>query len=272
MTGFSHFGLRKADGCDFRCREDVGCDVAQLQRHNRVAEGVPHGDPALHGGNRSQRKHRRAVTGRVDAGNRGARNPVDDNVPGLFDCDPDLFQSEVVGVRDRADCHKAVGALDLATVSEFHRHAVAVTSDRSCARTAEHVHTATAQSILKHFGGVFVLARKNLVTRGHEGHFAAECLVGRGELGTRHTGADNHEVLGQFVKVVQLLPGEDPLAVRLGGIEFARVRADGDENGVGLELVFRAIRLGHIDKIRAGQAAAALDDFDARFVQALLDV
>ena len=75
-------GLAAADGGDLRRGEHVGRHRAQVERGDRVAEGVPHRDPALHGGHAGQRDHAGAVAGGVDAAGGGARHPVDHDVPG----------------------------------------------------------------------------------------------------------------------------------------------------------------------------------------------
>ena len=75
-----HVGLGDADGGQLRVGEHVGGDGAQPQRRDRLAERVPHRDPALHGGDAGQRQHAGAVAGGVDAGHVGARHPVDGDV------------------------------------------------------------------------------------------------------------------------------------------------------------------------------------------------
>ena len=54
--------------------------VLQPQRGDRLAERVPHRDPALHGGDAGQRQHAGAVAGGVDAGHVGTGDPVDGHV------------------------------------------------------------------------------------------------------------------------------------------------------------------------------------------------
>ena len=48
-----------ADGGDLRVGEHVGRDGLELDRRHRLAEGVPHRDPALHGGDRGELEHAR---------------------------------------------------------------------------------------------------------------------------------------------------------------------------------------------------------------------
>ena len=68
-----------------------------------------------------------------------------------------------------------------------------------------------------------------------EHDLGAERVVGARELRAGHAGADDDQLLGQLVEVVDLLPGEDALAVGLRVGQHPRVRAGGDEHGVGLE-------------------------------------
>ena len=89
--------------------------------------------------------------------------------------------------------------------------------DADCgARPAEHLHAATAEDVLEHLGGVGVLAGEHAVARRDEDDLGAERVVGRRELGAGDAGADDDQPLRQLVEVVDLLPGEDPLAVGLG--------------------------------------------------------
>ena len=54
--------------------EETGLEV---ERRDRVAEEVPHRDPALHRGDRREHQHAGAVAGGVHAAGGGARDPVD---------------------------------------------------------------------------------------------------------------------------------------------------------------------------------------------------
>ena len=56
-----------ADGRDLRVGEHVGGTGRRPQRRDRVAERVPHRDPALHRGHRGEQQHPGAVAGGVDA-------------------------------------------------------------------------------------------------------------------------------------------------------------------------------------------------------------
>ena len=67
-AGLVHVALGGTDRGDLGVGEDVGADPPQVQRGHRVAERVPHGDPALHRRDGRQGQHAGAVAGRVDAG------------------------------------------------------------------------------------------------------------------------------------------------------------------------------------------------------------
>ena len=93
-------------------------------------------------------------------------------------------------------------------------------------------------------GGVGVLAGQHPVAGGDEHDLGPQPEVGLGELGTGDAGADDDQPLGQGVEVVDLLPGEDALAVGAGGVHDARAGAGGDQHDVGLELEHPVGRLG----------------------------
>src|SRR5690606_14690715 len=114
-----------ADGGDLRVGEDVGGDGLEVQRGDRVAEEVVHRDPALHRGDRGQREDAGDVTGRVDAGGAGARDPVGEDVPGVLEPYAGLLQTHARGVRDRADRHQTVRTGDDPAVGQRHLDPVA---------------------------------------------------------------------------------------------------------------------------------------------------
>jgi hypothetical protein len=105
-------GLGKAHGRDLRIREDRARHQALLQRGNGIAQGVPHRDAPLHGGDRGEHEHAGAVAGGVDAPVRRAGHAVDLNEAALIGLDADGSKVEVVGVRQRADGHEHVRAGD----------------------------------------------------------------------------------------------------------------------------------------------------------------
>ena len=55
----------------------VAATCVEPQRQDRLAERVPHRDPALHRRDRGEHQHAGAVAGRVDARHGGAGHPVD---------------------------------------------------------------------------------------------------------------------------------------------------------------------------------------------------
>ncbi len=78
---------------------------------------------------------------------------------------------------------------------------------------------------------------------------------------------------GQLVQVVQLGPGEDPLAVRLGLREHPRGGPGRDEDGVGVERhVVDTVGCGHQHPRRSVEPAAAEDDPHALALEAGPDV
>ena len=66
--------------------------------------------------------------------------------------------------------------------------------------------------------------------------------------------------VGTSVEVVDLLPGQDPLAVGLRGGQGARRGAGGDQDRVGVERLLGAVGELGDDPAGAVEPAAALDD------------
>ena len=193
--------------------------VLQPQRGDRLAERVPHRDPALHGGDAGQRQHAGAVAGGVDAGHVGPGDPVDGDVAAVGDArrrtrrGPDRRCSGTEPT--------AISACEPSTVrpsASVDHDAVGGAADRrrpgrwpgsSCRATG------TRRSIA--VGRVGVLVRHDPVPAGDQGHVDPGGQVGAGELGPGHAGADDDQPLRQLGQVVDLAPGEDPLAVGQGG-------------------------------------------------------
>ena len=83
-------------------------------------------------------------------------------------------------------------------------------------------------------------------------------LYGAGELGAGDARADHDQVSRQLVEVVDLLPGQDPLAVGLRGRQHARGGAGGEQHGVGLERLLGAVgAVAATTPLRAVEPAAA---------------
>ncbi len=125
---------------------------------------------------------------------------------------------------------------DLAAVLEPDDDAVGGPFDRRHPRAPEDLHPALGEHVLDDGGGVGVLAGQDPVARGDEDDLRAEAEVGLGELGPGDAGAHDDEPLGELLEVVDLLPGEDPLAVGACRVHDARRGAGGDEDDVGLEV------------------------------------
>ena len=95
--------------------------------------------------------------------------------------------------------------------------------------------------------------------------------VRRGELRAGDAGADHDELLRQLLEGVDLLPGEDPLAVRLRVGQHPRMRAGGHQDRVGVERLLPRAGRGD-DPGRPVEPARAADDPHPLGVQAGGDV
>ena len=83
-------------------------------------------------------------------------------------------------------------------------------------RPGQHGQPAPGEDVLQHLRRVGILARQHPIARGDEHDLAPERVVRAGELRTGHPRADHDQPLRQLAQAVDLGPGEDPLAVRLG--------------------------------------------------------
>ena len=178
-----------------------------------------------------------------------------------------------------ADGHERVRALDRAAVGQLDEHALLGAADGGGPAAFGDLAAARLEHLLDHGGGVGVLARQHLVAGGdqRDGHAGLE--VAGGELGAGDARADDHEVLGHLVELVDVAPVEDPLAVRLGARQHARVGAGGDEDDVALQLVgHRALGVDDLHPVRGqpadlvGEPALTGDDPHALADQPLVDV
>ena len=89
-----------------------------------------------------------------------------------------LLEADARGVRDRADGHQAVAALDGAAVGEGDEHAVARALDLVGARLRQHRHAAALEHLLEDGRGIRVLTGKHLIAAGDERDLRAEVHVG----------------------------------------------------------------------------------------------
>ena len=137
-------------------------------------------------------------------------------------------------------------------------HPVAVALDRGGPGPAEHGHAPAPEHLLDDHRRVDVLVRQHPGPGGHQRHLGAQRLVGAGELGPGHAGADHDQLFGDLGQVVQLAPVQDPLAVghRIG--QHPGVRAHGQQHGVGGD-----VPAAGPDRARAGQPPDVVDDLDA---------
>src|SRR5690606_15944328 len=242
--------LGHADGGDLGVGEDVGGDGGQPERLDGFAERVPDGDAALHGGDGGEHEHAGAVAGRVDAGRGRTRDLVDLDESVVVELDSGFFQADAAGVGDHADGHQGVGAFGGAAVFEGDHHAVGGAFDGGGAAAAHDVHAAAAVDLFEDFGAVGVFVGHHAVAAGDEGDLGAERAVGAGELGAGDAGADDDELFGELVEVVELPPGEDAFAVGFGAGEDARGGAGGHQHHVGPDGA-----VAHLDHLRVDQPA-----------------
>jgi hypothetical protein len=164
-----------------------------------------------------------------------------------------------------------VAAGDFGTVTEGDHHAVASALHRLGARPGQDRHTAALEDLFQHLGGVGIGAGKHPVAAGDQRDLRSQAVVGGGELGAGHTGTHHDELFRQLVQVVDLRPVEDPLAVGPRGGQFARVRADGQQDGVRFN-GFRALGRQDLDGLVVQELAGAGQDADVLVFQAGLDV
>src|SRR5690606_31050805 len=262
-------GLADADGGQLGVGEDVRGDVGELEGTHGLAEGVPHRDASLHGGDGGEGVDAGDVARGVDAGDVGARDLVDGDEAAVVDGDPVLLESETAGVRDGADADEGVAAFDDGAVVEFDFDAVRGAAGRGGPGMIPDVHAALLEDLADDFGGLGVLVGHDAVPRGDEGDRRAHGEVGGGELGAGDAGADHDEVLGEFVEVVELAPGEDALAVggRRGEVAGRGPGAQQDDVAVGVVgLAFEGGDAELVDVVVAGlqsECRTPVDDVDA---------
>ena len=147
--------------------------VLQVERRDRVAEGVPHRDPALHGGDRGEHQHAGAVAGRVDAAGATCGRPGRPSMkPAVVERarrPPRARGRRCSGTEPTRE--QAVRALDRAAVGQRDGHPVA---DRAPPtrhpRLRQHRHAAPGEDVLEHLGGVGVLAGQHPVAAGDQRH------------------------------------------------------------------------------------------------------
>ena len=170
-------------------------------------------------------------------GHAGARHPVDDDVAGLRHLDTGLLEVEPGGVGHGADGHQRVRALDRPAVGELDEHALLGPLHRRGPTALGDPAAAGLEDLLEHLGGVGVLPRQHLVAGGDQRDRHARLEVAGGELGAGDAGADDDEVLGHLVEVVDVAPVEDPLAVGLGAGKHPRIGTGGDQDDVALQFL-----------------------------------
>ena len=237
-----------------------------------------HRDTSLHRSHRREREQSGAVTGSVDTGNRGARDPVDTQVSTLVQLDADPLQAETVGVGDGTDGHQSVASFDRAAVGELDDDALLGALDGVRAGVLDEGDTALGEGVLEHERRIGILAGQNTVATGHERDLDAHLGVRGDELGTGDTGTDHDQVLGKLVQVVELAPRHDSLTVGLGSRDDAGAGAGGDQHDVcvdGLLLAASERRANlvccHAEE-RIGQFGGAGENLDAYRLQPCANV
>jgi hypothetical protein len=165
-----------------------------------------------------------------------------------------------------------VRAGDGASVGQRDGHLVALSGHRLHPRLREHLHAAAGEHVLEHLRRVGVLARQYPVARGHQHDLDAERHVGAGELRTRHAGADDDQLGGRLVEVVDLFPGQDALAVRLGRRQRPRRRSGGEEHGIGVQGLGAPVRELDHDALGALEPATPPQHAHVLALQAPADV
>ena len=157
-------------------------------------------------------------------------------MPGCRELDADVLEPDAGGVRHRPHGQQRVRPGDLAAVLEPDEHAVGGALDGRHPRPAEHLHPALGEDVLDDLGGIGVLAGEHPVAGGDEHDLRAQPEVGLGQLGAGDARPHHDEPFGQGVEVVDLLPGEDALAVGARRVHDPRAGTGGDEHHVGLEV------------------------------------
>ena len=240
-------------------------DGLQLDRRHRLAERVPHRDAALHGGDRGELEDAGDVAGGVDArhatcGRPGRRRCGRPGSPRRRVCSrlsPAVFGTVPTVIRacEPSTVRPSVSSTSTPFSVRCHRRGPAALGDPAAAGL---------EDLLEHLGGVGVLAGQHLVAGGDQRDRHAGLEVAGGELGAGDAGADDDEVLGHLLELVDVAPVEDPLAVGLGAGQHPRVGAGGDEDDVALQLLGdpavgverprRGARPGRGSRRRAGPA------------------
>ena len=170
------------------------------------------------GGHRGQHQLGGDVAGGVDAGHRGAVDPVDDHGAALVGPDAQLLEAEAAGPRHLADGEQHVAALHGAAVLQVDHPAVADPLDLGGPGVLHRPQPPALEHVLDDHGGVVVLGGQDAVTADHEGHLGAEAQEGGGVLGPGGPGPDDHQVLGHLAQLVDVLAGQDDLAVGGRGV------------------------------------------------------
>ena len=107
----------------------------------------------------------------------------------------------------------------------------------------QHVHAASGQHLLEHRGRVGVLAGQHPVAAGDQGDRGCRAR-GSAEANSAPVTPEPTTIssVGHLVEVVDLLPGQDPLAVGLRGRQRPRRGAGGDQHRVGARALLAVAR------------------------------
>src|SRR4029450_3345919 len=187
------------------------------------------------------------VPGGVDAGHRGAADAVHDDGAAVVGPDAHRLKRAAGGLGPLPDGEQHVAALHGAPVLQVNDPAVADALDLGRPGVLQRPQAAALEHLLDDHGGVLVLGREDAVAADHEGHLGAEAQEGGGVLGPGGPGPHHHQVLGDLAQFVDVLAGEDDLAVGGGGVHAAGVGPGGEQEGVALQPLGPAAVAGVLD-------------------------
>jgi hypothetical protein len=166
------------------------------------------GDDALVGGLVSQRGAVHQVADRPHALHARALRAVDGDEPRLVELDAGILEAEPLDVGPAAGGDdEPVGTVVLAAEGE--RAVVVVALDVLDEGAGVELDALLLEPALGELGDVGVLGRQHAVERLEELDLRAQARVGRGDLGARRAGADDHELRRQLAQRPRLLRADD---------------------------------------------------------------
>src|SRR6266436_4007266 len=121
-----------------------------------------------------------AITQRINTGHIGAKLIINLDVTALFDFNPGMFQTEVVGVRHTTDCEKRMRADDsliAAAAINLHGHFVAAFFKADAFSAQTDLDAFAFENCFDVFRNVFVFAVNQAWPPLHNGDLTAEAAV-----------------------------------------------------------------------------------------------